>query len=367
MYHASHAIPTIDQCHAIVALKPEFKEIKKDGYVVFDYMLNDSHTFDDPQSLEMRGIAFNDAGELCGLVLHKFFNYGEKPNQNIVLDGSQEIQEKLDGSMIRVINKNDGWVFGTRAGETDHSRMAHAWLDKQPNKKDYVEFIDVCLDAGYYPIFEFWSQENSVVITYDQPFLKCIAIRNTNGGYYKHSIMTYVCGLYKIPCVEIHSSKDFHQLIGSVDSMKGIEGFVVRTHGDWVKIKTAEYTQLHKALDGVKFDKDVCLMVLDGTIDDVIAKLSEPRKSQVIRLRDEITNAISDLVIAAVFLFNRLESVHGDRKLFAQAAMQTPFKNELFAMLDGKDAIDVVKQRFRKAAGGIASWKEFYETFCAPK
>lgn len=366
MFPIHHAIPTLTECREIAALKPEFKEIKKDGYVVFDYAINDSHTFDDPRSLEMRGIAFNpETGELVGLALTKFFNYGEKANQNVVLDGTEEILEKLDGSMTRLLHKNNSWVFGTRAGETDVSRLAHTWLDKQPNKQDYVDFIESCLENDSWPIFEFWSPENSVVLNYEKPFLKLIAIRHLNGMYFDYSKMKFLTELFNIPMCEIHrpTDGDFQKFLKETEEAKGIEGFVVRSKGDWVKIKTSEYCQLHKAVDGLKFDKDVCLMVLDGTIDDVIPLLPEPRKSQVIKLRDEISCVIIDMTIAAERAFSAMDYCHNNRKQFAAVATKSLYKNELFAQLDGKPVLPVIQKRFRTAAGGIHTWKEFYENW----
>jgi RNA ligase len=364
MIKINHKIPTLSECRQIAVQKPEFREIKKDGYVVFDYTINDSHTFDNPSSLEMRGIAFNELGVVVSLGLHKFFNYGEKQNQRIVLDGTEEVLEKLDGSMIRVIQKGDSWVFGTRAGETDYSVMTHRWLDSQQDdvRNGYVEFIEMCLSQSFFPVFEFWSSENSVVINYDKPFLKLLAIRDYNGDYVTYETMRYVSGIYGIEMAS-KQSFGFDEAIKTYSSMTGIEGFVIRNQGDWVKIKTEEYCMIHRAVDGIKFDKDVCLAVLDGLIDDIIPKLVEPRKSQVIALSDSIVAAMQRISTEVKAHFEVLMNLCDDRKTFAIAILDNKFKSELFALADGKDVDIVIQKRFRTAAGGIHTWAAFYKEF----
>jgi T4 RnlA family RNA ligase len=360
MLKINHKIPTLAECREIASRKPEFREIKKSGYVVFDYNLNGSHTFDDDGALEMRGIAFHEDGTLASLGLHKFFNLGEKPNQNIVLDGNEEFLTKLDGSMIRVIRLPDGtWRLGTRAGETDVSELADDYVTLW-GLTGYDAFIEHCLHLGLWPIFEFWSHQNRVVIDYGAPFLTLIAVRTMTGDYLSSEAMKLLATPFEIPVVKPTKFVGFGELSLSYKGMTGIEGFVVRTNGDWVKLKTDEYCQLHKAVDGAKFDKDIARMVLDGTVDDVIAMLPEPRKSQVIALRDKI---IKFLARSYTYISSTVESFGNlSRKEIAGTIKDNPFRAEIFSALDG-DLDDALRSKVYKAASTIHTWAKFEKDF----
>ena len=133
MLKINHQIPTLGKCREIAAQKPEFKEIKKNGYVVFDYMINDSHTFDDPQSIEMRGLAFNpESGNVVGVLLHIFFKYGEKPDQNIVLDGTKT--KTLTKRIVHLMLKNSAEISRVSLHSLINDvekvllKLIHAWL-----------------------------------------------------------------------------------------------------------------------------------------------------------------------------------------------------------------------------------------------
>lgn len=354
---------TLEECRRICQEKPEFTERKKDGYIVFDYNMNDSHSFDDPVASEMRGIAFDYDGNIVSRPLHKFFNLGEKPVE-LDLDNAV-VTEKLDGSMIRAIKVGNGWVLGTRAGQTDVSKLADDFIT---NKINYHALIDSCVKFGNStPIFEFWSKENRVVLEYPESRMTLLAIReNDTGKYVDYDSLCQIGATFGVPVVKkmpLHNFANFSELTKTIKDATGIEGVVVSTPTGWVKIKADEYCLMHKAVDGVKFDKDVCLLVIDGTIDDVLPLLSSTRQEEVIKLRDEIISAMHMMALAATTKFVMLSEHHSDRKAFALEAKTFPFKNELFALLDGKPVEPVIEQRFRKAAGGIATWKAFYEEF----
>jgi len=360
----NHKIPTLAECRAIAAAKPEFIEIAKSDYIVFDYAINDSHTFDFPSSLEMRGIAFNaETGELVGLGLHKFFNLGEKPDQKLVLSSEAEALEKIDGSMIRVIRTNTnprGWVLGTRAGETTHSQYAEDFIADKPK---YVAFIDACIAGGIHPIFEYWSPLNSVVIRYAEPFLHLIAMRNRLGDYLSYKDMKHIADSFGYIDIANSYTADIKSIISSYHQLKGIEGFVIRSNSGWVKLKTDEYCQLHKAVSKCQFDKDIAEMVLSGTIDDAIALLPSPRKEEVSDLRDKIVHFMTTTKHdISSSLPNLIAETNGDRKSIALKIVDDKFRAEIFAALDGK-LESTIKKRIFTASRTLSSWETFAKDF----
>jgi len=361
MLKIQHKIPTLEQCREICKVKPEFREINKGDYIVFDYMLSDGNTFDDPMSLEMRGIAFHPDGTLAGLGLHKFFNYGEKPVE-LCLDGTEEVLEKLDGSMIRVIKLTEGgvWTFGTRAGETDVSDLADNYIASL-NTSSYDAFIEVCLEEGLWPIFEFWSPGNAVVVKYPEPFLKVIAIRTSEGHYWEHHEVKSFAAPFGLECAE-YSSHGFMKTLADYPSMKGIEGFVVRTNTGWCKLKTDEYRQLHKAIEGVKFDKDVVRMILDGTIDDALPLIPEPRKSEVEELRKSVVEYTVTLewhIQSVAKICASLIAMGVSRKDIVTSLGDSKVRSQILAVIDGRDSSDQVKNILFKASATTPLWNAF--------
>jgi RNA ligase len=354
-------IPTLEQCREICKTNPEFREINKPGYIVFDYVISHSTTFDNPLALEMRGIAFHADGKLAGLPLHKFFNYGEKPVE-LSINGHEEVLEKLDGSMVRPIVLPDGsWVLGTRAGETDVSKLAQNYIESIDSTK-YKVFIDLCVEVGAWPVFEFWSPQNSVVLKYNQPFLKLLAVRGPTGVYWNYENMVYFADNLEIPCAA-RSKHSFKETLDSYADMTGIEGFVVRTETGWVKLKTAEYCQLHKTLDGLKFDKDVARMIIDGTIDDALALTPEPRKSEIESLRKNIVGFIlgaSKEIKTISTIVSKLIVFGVDRKSIVAAISGHKYFSQILRVVDGKSSIDeVVHKHIHKNSATIPLWETF--------
>jgi T4 RnlA family RNA ligase len=354
-------IPTLEQCREICKTNPEFREITKPGYIVFDYAISHSTTFDNPLALEMRGIAFHADGKLAGLPLHKFFNYGEKPVE-LSINGYEDVLEKLDGSMVRPIVLPDGsWVLGTRAGETEVSKLAQDYIESIDSTK-YKVFIETCIEVDAWPIFEFWSPRNSVVLKYDKPFLKLLAVRGSAGNYWNYENMVYFAKGLEIPCVA-RSKHSFQETLDSYASMTGIEGFVVRTDTGWVKLKTAEYCQLHKTLDGLKFDKDVARMIIDGTIDDALALTPDPRKSEIESLRKNVVEFIvgaSKEIDTISTIVSKLIIFEVDRKSIVAAISSHKYFSQILKVADGKSSVDEVIYKFiHKNSATIPLWEKF--------
>ena len=101
------------QINSINDLQPAVAEIKEirfhrqpNGITIGCYMFMDSKTFELPEALECRGIAFDDAGQVVSRPLHKFFNAGEKewlaPDRLLEREAAGEVAaifEKVDGSI----------------------------------------------------------------------------------------------------------------------------------------------------------------------------------------------------------------------------------------------------------------------------
>jgi len=109
--------PIIEKLEDLTTFVKDKKEIHvretEDGYTTIIYRFMDSHTFDSYESLEARGIMFDDLGNVISRPLHKFHNLGATHSginsytREYILankDKVRAIYVKLDGSMISTAN-----------------------------------------------------------------------------------------------------------------------------------------------------------------------------------------------------------------------------------------------------------------------
>lgn len=176
----------------LLSQKPYCLSIKRDdGYILFMYNQIDSD-MSNPIVQESRGIIFWEETMFPVCVpFFKFFNVQE--TQAAEIDWSTaEVQEKLDGSIIKLWYHKFGWNVSTNG--TIHAinaelKMPVAILEKQ-NKylRNYMDLFIYAnqkridwynsLDKGYTYIFELVSPYNRVVVPYKETKLYHIGSRN---------------------------------------------------------------------------------------------------------------------------------------------------------------------------------------------
>lgn len=342
-----------DQAKAAIANKPEFTVRDKGSYSVIDYNFNDNKTFvgatpkETKILLNLRGTAFdNQSGKIIRLGFHKFFNLGEQPEidaQYDVISDEATITQKLDGSCIFPIFAREGWRLGTRAGVTDISEMAEAFIADKPR---YKRFIDMCWNDGFIPIqpiFEFCSRKNQVVIDHPEDKLVLIGMRwISDGEYVRQSYVQETGNRYGIPVVENRPKfKSTQELVQWVRELKDDEGVVVSfPDGHRIKIKADDYVRKHKAVDGLRFEKDVALLIMNNSVDDVLPILAPTMQDRLTTFQRHFIRQLINTTEELVGEFVRIQMLSGgDRKLFAQHASKSKFRPFLFSKLDGKEGV----------------------------
>ena len=354
---------TIEQCREVCSNKPEFREINKGRYIVFDYLLNDSKTFYNDVSLEMRGIAFcSETGKILSRPYHKFFNYGERnpETKDNIFKNKYTIYEKLDGSMVRTIWFGPGdYVLGTRAGETEYSDMATAWIKQNPERKEkYDNIIEYFCSRGYTLIFEFCSRVNQIVIDYPETDLVLTGIRHNITGEY---LDVRDSGLvFDISVVQEWSSEEPAKLISHVKGLIGQEGvIVVGANGiDRVKIKADDYCLKHHAIDAVKFEKNVIRLHIEGKLDDIYPLMVENRRVRISAYCESLNHYINEYVFTLYKARNAImDGIIRDfgqeiktnqrfkREKFAERAVVYPkeYRTHLYAIRDIDSPQDAMK------------------------
>ncbi|AXQ69246.1 RNA ligase and tail fiber protein attachment catalyst [Caulobacter phage CcrBL9] len=297
---------------------------KKDGYTVIDYRYVLADSFDEPLRRECRGIKFDEEGVIIARPLHKFFNWGEKPEtglQQVDFGKPHVVMEKMDGSMIHPAFVKDRLVFMTRMGRTDVALEAER-LFLEGN--DYLrQGLIESLVSGFTPVFEYIGPDNRIVEAYDQPELVLLQARDiANGDYLSLDALQVLSIEYGVRVAPTYPAFSRHEDVLAVHSRaEGGEGVVlVFEDGLFVKIKTDEYRRLHRIKDDVSREHDLARLILDGQIDDALPLFDERTRAQVEAFAGTLMSAYAGLGDCVQTLVTAGQDV--DQKTFATVTLK---------------------------------------------
>lgn len=330
------SIQNIKQILPAIEKRPEFSVVDKGVYTYIDYRYIENNTFENPLEegitpqeklyrqyrLECRGIKFDSkTGNIVCRMFHKFFNSGEKPWQYPPQENvAYTLTEKLDGSLIGAFWIDNDVVFGSKAGnDTDVAAHATSFVDSQTDI-DYRGFCDICITAGFTPLFEWCSPQDRIVVEQPEPKLVLIGIRHMLFGHYiSYDDMKLYASSFNVPVVRVETYNP--NTLSQIARQEGFEGFVLRDEnsGYMEKIKTDWYCLRHKARSGLVWEKDVVAMVLESKFDDVRQFFSVSENAEIDRYSQE-------LLVKYKFYSKKLledykelyERFGSDRKSFAQ-------------------------------------------------
>jgi len=365
MFYDFPEIRTIDDVLPSIKDRKEFVVAEREGYVIINYLVNMPDTFGisemsgkmtrshryeamiTPEMAirrELRGIAFDENGDILSRSLHKFFNLGERvetSQKNVDFRVPHVSLVKLDGSMIRPLyfKKHNGFRLGTKMGITEVSMQAEVHISE--NLK-YFRFFRECLANSLTPSFEWMSPKNRIVIDYKEKNLTLIAIReNVSGRYFEPEEMQKFASPFDIPVVELFPSDiPLDTLIKHVREKEDIEGIIFRfNNGHMLKLKTELYTRMHKSKDIVSNDRRIIELILEEKIDDIKPMLMQDDLARVERLE---TNVGEKIAVLSERLQEQAKPFRGmEKKTFAlnhANELQPFFRKAVFAILDNDDA-----------------------------
>lgn len=280
-------IHTIQDVQAAVEGIKEIRFHKQpNGITIGCYMFMDSKTFDTPEALECRGIAFDEAGQIVSRPLHKFFNVGEKewlsPEKLLAREAAGDIAavlEKIDGSMIASCYSNDQLHWRSKkAFNSDVVRLAKDYL-ADPANAHITVFTERLASSGYTVIFELTHPQARIVVAQDKPQMRVLHIRhNITGEYVLLDAAHMAHGLireYGIPVVQRFDGMRLADLLASLEAMQQQEGYVIQfKSGDMVKVKCPWYVRLHRSITFLR-ERDIAVLALNEELDDVKGALKE--------------------------------------------------------------------------------------------
>ena len=361
MHYKFPHIQHLDEVRQAIAGAPEFIVAERDWGFVVNYLVSGPDTFPTVHTAggsakmradatrakairrECRGLIFDLNGNLISRPYHKFFNVNqieETQSHKIDLTRPHVILEKLDGSMVRPIPIDDVYRLGTKMGITDVSMQAEVWLVDHPN---YHDFIQLHIERGQTPIFEWCSRKQRIVIDYAVDRLVLTAIRDVNTGEYKrYDQMRTYANAYDIDIVRQYAgtAANMEALLAETASIANQEGWIIRfDDGHMLKIKGDQYVLQHRAKDAILRENGVIEMILNDKIDDVVPLLTADDR---VALDDFVTKFWSGVFVTASVWehqFKIVKITHGDdRKSFALATdtltMDSNVKSAIFKAWD---------------------------------
>lgn len=374
-------IDTIDDVLPHIDDDSDFINVEKDGdYTVLNYVRAGPDTFPPlPESAdhpdwrraatrrECRGLIFRTStGEVLSRRFHKFFNVFEREETmpaKVSLSEPHDILMKLDGSMITPLHVEDGtragvMCWGTKMGVTDIAMMAELNAVTQ----GHTDFAWWCHTRNLTPIFEYTAPDNRIVLKYDEPKLTLLAVRHNNHGMYTERLnLVKYSTLFNLPLVDgVRVGGDIADLCGDVKHWEGAEGVVVQFYGGpMVKIKAEKYVHLHRVKDEIAHERKVVQLIVDQTIDDVIAQLPEEDAE---RLRTYVIRYNLDIKEVRHLVDHVLTMWHEQgKKHFALNATHLPdhIRMFVFKCWDNRGQIDQEIDKY--IAGRLGSTKTFNE------
>jgi RNA ligase len=273
---------------------------------------------------EARGLIFDKDGLIIRRPFHKFKNIGESEEtlpRNIDLTQPHVIVEKLDGSMIAPFFVNGQMRFGTRMGVTDVADQARAFVEQHDNRLGYIGLIEDAADEGYTVIFEWMSRKQMIVIDHREDRLEVIAIRNIQTGeYLSYEQVAFTCASFVVPYVkkfDVSGATCAQSVSDYVASLVGVEGVVINIDGMMYKAKGNWYVGIHKARDSIREERHVIQYIVDEKVDDILPKLEQEDRDNLIVYQRKVLQSIADFTTAATNAVRMFHRSWTDRKAFA--------------------------------------------------
>jgi RNA ligase len=316
-----------------------------DGGTTVVYRFLDSKTFDSYESLEARGIMFDDLDRVISRPLHKFHNLdstGSGVNtytRDYILankDQVKAIYEKLDGSMISTANFNGTVRLRSKSSyDTDVCRLAY----KIYNQDRDIQFLCMfCVERGLTATFELTHPQSRIVLAYSKPELRLLHIRDNVTGEYVTDQIGAAQNVKR--CPEVYITR-LEEIISRehLEGLKNEEGYVIQFRdGDMVKVKCPWYVGLHRVVTFVR-ERDIANMVLEERLDDVysafahlgidvesIEIIESAVKNKLIEIADQVEQAYREVTAEKL-----------SRKDVALRYDGWDFRSLLFTMIDGKE------------------------------
>lgn len=328
----------------LLTSEPYSLAIRRDGgYILFKYN-QISSDFSIPLVRESRGIIFRERDwKLVCLPFSRFFNIQE-PTAAEIDWATAVVQEKLDGSLIKVWWDGDVWHVSTNGtidacdadvssvnpiGDNFYDLFLHAAIGQELN-------ISLFNKNNTY-LFELTSPYTKIVVHHSETSITHLATRsNLTGEYLEHDIGIRTPRSYEL------SSPD-ECLLASEELPFNDEGYVVMdANFNMVKIKSPAYVEAHRLVsNGVITPKRILGLIEIGEMDEFLAYFPE-YEDGFQEIIDRLEIRVYDNTSAVIYYLET--HTFDSRKELAEYARTTFNPSFVFSYCDGK--IDDVVEWF---------------------
>jgi hypothetical protein len=322
----------------IIAGPPYNLDINDDGgFIMLKYSQFDSD-FNIDMVRECRGLILDMEHNPVCVPFSKFANYGE-PYADEIDWSTACVEEKIDGSLIKVWNYRNEWFISTNG--TIFAKNAH--LGSQYDDKTDSRFsnfeelfisaaevagLDICsLDPQYTYMFELCSPYSRIVVPHDEIALYHIGTRD-NATYRELEIDI---GVTK---PKTYAGSNLDDLIEMASKLKYCdEGYVVKDKNyNRIKVKSPSYVAVHHLISDLS-DKRLLELIRKNEVLEFLTYFPEYKK-----YIDALEVKISAFCNYIDTVFN--ERINGfifeTRKDFAAVVTKTKYPAFFFSLYDKK-------------------------------
>jgi RNA ligase len=284
-------------------------------------------------TLNCRGLIVDAFGNIIARPFPKFFNYGQPGCPEIDLDEPAVVSDKMDGSLGILYKGRDGkYYIATRGSFTSDQAI-------KATKILHTKYADFKPKQGYTYLFEIVYPENRIVCNYgDMEDLVFLGVVQNSTGYSSDADQAERYG-WTGPAAETFDFLTMREAL-EAEPRPNKEGFVVHLLREdvRVKIKQEDYIQLHKIVTGLNA-RSVWQAMVDNTMDELLEKAPDEFHDFIRGVEESISNIVNAWVMNVHDEYEQIFAGKQNlsRKEFALAALQSPYKSELFMMHDGKD------------------------------
>lgn len=311
-------------------------------------------------TLACRGLILNNrTGEVIARPWEKFFNFGQMDNR-VDSNAPVEVTDKMDGSLGILWATDESSGIATRGSFASEQAIHATEL-----------FFEYYGDLIYWPatsehtfLFEIVYPENRIVVDYDgMDDLVLLGAVNKKYGFYYGPLEAKSMLNWPGPVTEVFHADNFVASL-SLPDRKGKEGYVIRSGRNIVKLKQADYVELHRIVTNLS-PKTIWEMLQRGeTVNSIAAPLPDEFHGYVEKIGGELNDRFFEIALTVTIEFSRIKSKlrEGDgieisRRAWAEEIKKSTYPGLMFMRLDGKDTTDAI-WKLIKPRGDIKSLVE---------
>lgn len=315
-------------------------------------------------TLACRGLILDmNTLEVVARPWEKFFNFGQRDNR-IDSNGPVEVTDKVDGSLGILYRRPDGdFAIATR-GSFASEQALHATDLLNTKYKDYM--VDALggmwLENNTY-LFEIVYPQNRIVVNYgDMDDLVMLGAVDKQRGYYYGPTEAAAQIAWPGPVTEVWRYDHFVDALSFPDR-QGKEGVVIRSGTNIVKLKQADYVELHRIVTNLS-PKTIWEMLQAGkTPRDICSEIPDEFHKYVTDIAEDLYAKFAGIKFSATMDFNDIKYKlwNGDpdensipRRKYAELITKSQYPALLFNMLDGKP-VDETIWKMIKPRGDVKS------------